>query len=108
MTVPPELAELADAVPGLIEAFRDARVAGEVSGSLDERDIEIARIGALVAIGAPQASFAAHVRRARSAGASAADVWSAVAAVATLVGVPRLLHAVPFVAEALDVQQPQE
>jgi alkylhydroperoxidase/carboxymuconolactone decarboxylase family protein YurZ len=108
MSVPPELTGLADAFPGLIEALRDARVEGEVAGDLSEREIEIARIGALVALGAPRASFASHVRRARSAGASVADVWSALAAVATLVGVPRLLHAVPLVAEALDAHGEQE
>jgi alkylhydroperoxidase/carboxymuconolactone decarboxylase family protein YurZ len=101
MAVPPELEGLAGAVPGLIEALRDARVAGEAGGSLSERDIELVRIGTLVALGAPDASFHAHVPRAISAGASPADIWGAVAAVATLVGVPKLLAASPAISAAL-------
>jgi alkylhydroperoxidase/carboxymuconolactone decarboxylase family protein YurZ len=36
------------------------------------------------------------------AGATRQDVWSAVASVVTLVGVPRLLEAVPMISESLD------
>ena len=100
--VPPELRALGETIPGVVEALRDARVVGETSGSLDEREIELVRIGTLVALGAPETSFRAHVSRARRAGASDRDVWSAVASIATIVGVPRLLETAPRIAEALE------
>lgn len=102
MEVPEELQGLADAVPGLIVALREARIAGEQAGVLDEREIELVRIAALLALGAPPVSFDAHVARALGAGATAQEVWSAVAAVATIVGVPRLLEASPHIAVAIE------
>ena len=101
MAVPEELQGLAEAVPGLIVALREARIAGERAGVLDEREIELVRIGALLAIGAPPGSFDAHVTRALGAGATEQEVWSAVAAVATLVGVPRILETSPHIAAAI-------
>lgn len=101
IALPAELEGL-DTIPGLISALRDARVAGETSCSLDEREIELVRIATLVALGAPAASFRAHVTRALSAGASVGDVWGSVAAIATLVGVPRLIASVPHIAAALE------
>lgn len=101
IAVPAELEGL-DAIPGLISALRDARVTGEAGSSLDERKIELVRIATLVALGAPAASFRAHVTRALSAGASVDEVWGSVAAVATLVGVPRLIASVPHITAALE------
>jgi len=100
MSIPEELSGLAAHDPRVLDALRDARVMLE-DGSLDEREIELVRIGTLIALGAPAGSYRSHVRRARAAGASAADVWSAVTAVATLVGVPRLVGAVPEITAAL-------
>ena len=88
--------------PEAIEVMRDARVELERLSGLDERVIELTRIGALVALGAPAESIEAHVARARAAGVSAEDVWGSVLAVAPLVGVPRLIGAVPAVRAALD------
>jgi len=102
MAIPEELQPLAEAVPGLIPALRDARVAGEVDSALGEREIELVRLGALLAMAAPPASFAAHVSRALGAGASVEDIWAAVAAVATIVGLPRLLEATPHIAAAIE------
>ena len=100
--VPPELEAFAEAIPGIVAALRDSRIVGETSGSLDEREIELIRVGTLVALGAPISSFRAHVSRAVRAGATDQDVWSAVGCVATLVGVPRLLEAAPLISEALE------
>lgn len=88
--------------PAAIAALREVRVALERLSGLDERTIELVRLGALVALAAPPASFAAHVERAKAVGASDEDVWGAVLAVTTLVGVPRLLEAVPAVRDALE------
>lgn len=98
ISVPPALAGLgAEAVA----ALRDARVALERLSGLDERSIELARFGALIALGAPAESIRAHVERARVIGMADEEIWGAVLAVATLVGVPRLIAAVPEIRAAL-------
>ncbi len=88
--------------PEAIAALRDMRVELEGLSGLDERSIELARFGALVALGAPAESLAAHVARGRAIGMSDDEIWGAVLAVAPLVGVPRLIGAVPVVRAALD------
>ena len=98
--VPDALSGLA---PEAIEALRGLRLELERLSGLDVRTIELTRIGALVALGAPAESIEAHVTRARAAGVSAEDVWGSVLAVAPLVGVPRLIGAVPAIRAALDV-----
>src|SRR4051812_19066127 len=87
--------------PSAVAALRDARVALERVSHLDERTIELVRLAALVALGAPEESFKAHVERARTIGVPPEEVWGAVLSVATLVGVPRLIGAVPAIREAL-------
>jgi alkylhydroperoxidase/carboxymuconolactone decarboxylase family protein YurZ len=88
--------------PEAIDALRELRVGLEGLSGLDERSIELARLGALVALGAPAESIGAHVTRALAVGLSAEDVWGSVLAVAPLVGVPRLIGAVPAIRSALD------
>lgn len=87
--------------PAAIAALRDMRVALEELCDLDERTIELTRIGALVALGAPSDSLEAHVGRARTIGVSSTEIWGAVLAVAPLVGVPRLIGAVPAIRKTL-------
>lgn len=89
--------------PEAIDVLRGARLELERLSGLDERVIELTRIGALVALGATAESIEAHVSRARAAGVSADEVWGSVLAVAPLVGVPRLIGAVPAIRAALDV-----
>jgi alkylhydroperoxidase/carboxymuconolactone decarboxylase family protein YurZ len=88
--------------PEAVDALRELRVALEGLSGLDERSIELARLGALVALGAPAESLGAHVTRALAIGVSAEDVWGSVLAVAPLVGVPRLIGAVPAIRAALE------
>ena len=87
--------------PAAIEALRDLRLDLERLSGLDERAIELARLGALIALGAPGESLTSHVTRARAAGVSAEEVWGVVLAVAPLVGVPRLVGSVPAIRAAL-------
>jgi alkylhydroperoxidase/carboxymuconolactone decarboxylase family protein YurZ len=86
-----------------IDALRELRLQLEGLGPLGERETELTRIGALVALGAPAESIGAHVTRALATGLSAEEVWGCLLAVAPLVGVPRLIGAVPAVRAALDV-----
>jgi alkylhydroperoxidase/carboxymuconolactone decarboxylase family protein YurZ len=88
--------------PEAIDALRDMRLRLEGLSGLDERSIELTRLGALVALGAPADSISAHVGRALAGGVSADDVWGSVLAVAPLVGVPRLISAIPAIRAALE------
>ena len=64
--------------------------------------LELIRIGVMIAIDAPQASFDAHVKRARAAGASDEEIVGVPASVATILGVPRLLASLPRIKVALE------
>jgi alkylhydroperoxidase/carboxymuconolactone decarboxylase family protein YurZ len=105
MSSEPSPIEVPDGLRGLdpaaIAALRDARVALERISGLDERTIELVRMGALVALGAPAESLQAHVARALATGTTADEIWDALLAVATIVGVPRLIGAVPPIRSAL-------
>jgi alkylhydroperoxidase/carboxymuconolactone decarboxylase family protein YurZ len=89
--------------PEAIDALREVRLELERLSGLDERAIELTRIGALVALGAPAESLGAHVSRALAAGVRAEEIWGSVLAVAPLVGVPRLIGAVPAIRAALEI-----
>ena len=102
IVVPAEFAALEDAFPGIVVALRDARVAGEVGSSLSEREVELVRLGAMIAIDAPQASFTPHVERALAGSVTSEDIMAVAAALATIVGVPKLLATLPKLAEALE------
>lgn len=101
IAVPEALRGLADHESRAVDALREMREDLERLSGLDERTIELVRLGALVAMGAPQASFGAHVPRAVAAGAGEAEVWGVLMVVAPLVGVPRLLEAVPAIRDSL-------
>lgn len=88
--------------PEAIDALRDMRLELERLSVLDERAVELARLGALVALGAPAESLSAHVARARAGGMPADEIWGVVLAVAPLVGVPRLIGAIPAIRDALE------
>lgn len=87
--------------PAALDALRRARLALETLSGLDERTIELVRLGALAALGAPADSLRSHVERARAVGASDREILGALLSVATIIGVPRLVAAVPAVRDAL-------
>ncbi len=88
--------------PAAIDALRDMRVELERLSGLDERAIELARLGRARRARRP----GRLARRARDASARdrgrAEEVWGGVLAVAPLVGVPRLIGAMPAIRAALD------
>lgn len=99
--VPAGLRGLAGHDPGVIDDLRTMRESLEARASLDERTMELVRLGVMVAIRAPEGSIAAHVARLRRLGTPDEDVWSVLLAVAPLVGVPALIEAGPKVETAL-------
>lgn len=100
--VPSGLGGLAAHDPGAIDDLRTLRESLEARSPLDERTTELIRIGTLIAVGAPVESFTAHIDRLLGCGTDPAEVWGAVMAVAPLVGVPRLIAAIPAITAALD------
>jgi alkylhydroperoxidase/carboxymuconolactone decarboxylase family protein YurZ len=71
-------------------------------GSLDARTASLARVAALVAIGASAVAYEDAVRRAIHDGASPEEVVDTLAAVSTTVGLTRLVAASSPIARALD------
>lgn len=101
IVAPSALQGLIDHDAGAVAALKEMREELERRSGLDERTIELARLGVMVAISAPEESVAAHVRRAREIGVSADDIWGVVMAVAPLVGVPRIVATAPAITAAL-------
>jgi 4-carboxymuconolactone decarboxylase len=69
--------------------------------SLDPKTLALARLAALVAVGAAEPSFGEQADAAVSAGASADEIVDVLIGVSTVVGVPRVVAAAPKVALAL-------
>lgn len=67
----------------------------------DPRTAALARLAAAVALGATPASYQRFVDEARAAGANEDDLVGTVHAVASIVGVPRIVAAAPGLALAL-------
>lgn len=102
MPVPEGLIGLSQHDPDLIPLLRSHRETLEGHCTLDVRSIELVRLGALVAIGGPSDAISSHVRRLRSEGASESDVWSAIIALISVVGVARIVQCGAAVTAALD------
>lgn len=69
--------------------------------SLTPRTLALARLAALVAIGASEPSFGEHADAAVGAGASPDEIVDILVGVRPIVGVPRVVAAAPKVALAL-------
>lgn len=86
-------------------AFIASEIAAEPVGGdidrLDEKTTDLVRLGALVAVDAPQAAYSATVARALSAGATDDDLIDTLLAVAPSVGLTRVVAAAPKLAVAL-------
>ena len=95
------LEQLAENSPEVIEAVVGRHVDNIKQSGLDPRTHALVRIGALVAVGAPSASFGWQVAMAREAGASDDEIAGVLIAVAPAVGLPRAVGAAPLLTKAL-------
>lgn len=68
---------------------------------LDPKTLALARVAALVAMGASEPSFGSQVDAAISAGATASEIVDTLVGVIAVVGVPRTVAAAPKIAMAL-------
>ncbi|MFF1876926.1 carboxymuconolactone decarboxylase family protein [Leifsonia sp. NPDC058230] len=79
----------------------EAVASGLESTSLNPKTLALARLAALVAIGAAEPSFGENADAAVSAGASPDEIVDVLVGVSPIVGVPRVVAAAPKVALAL-------
>ena len=68
-------------------------LAGVEASTLDEKELMLVRIAALVAVDAPPASYLVNLGAASELGIDLDDVRGIFAAVAPIVGTPRVIHA---------------
>jgi 4-carboxymuconolactone decarboxylase len=71
--------------------------------SLDPQSLMLVRIAALAAVDAPAASYLLNLGAAADAGVDADQVRGVLAAVAPIVGSPRVVSAIGAIGDALDV-----
>lgn len=72
--------------------------------SLDARDVMLARIAALAAVGAPPISYVVNIGAAVEAGVEVEDIQGVLAAVAPIVGTARIAAAASALVEAIAVE----
>jgi alkylhydroperoxidase/carboxymuconolactone decarboxylase family protein YurZ len=92
---------MAENNPELIESLIGSQIQNIQNSGLDAKTHALVRIGALVAVGAPPASFAWQVSMAREAGATADEIAGVLVAVTPAVGLPRAVAAAPQIAHVL-------
>jgi alkylhydroperoxidase/carboxymuconolactone decarboxylase family protein YurZ len=71
------------------------------ASTLDEKELMLARIAALVAVDAPPASYLLNLEAASEVGIDLDDVRGVFAAIAPIVGTPRIVHAAGNIYRAL-------
>jgi alkylhydroperoxidase/carboxymuconolactone decarboxylase family protein YurZ len=71
------------------------------ASALDEKELMLVRIAALVAVDAPPASYLLNLEAATELGIELEDVRGVLAAVAPIVGTPRVVHAAGNIFRAL-------
>ena len=77
----------------ILDLLERMTVASLEASSLDERTLMLVRIGALVAVDAPPASYLLNLGAAGQAGVDEEEVRGVLAAVAPIVGTPRVAAA---------------
>jgi 4-carboxymuconolactone decarboxylase len=73
------------------------------ASSLDAETLMVARIAALVAVDAPPVSYLLNLRAASEVGLDAEQVRGVLAAIAPIVGTPRVASATGKIVDALDI-----
>ena len=85
----------------ILDLLERMTVASLEASSLDERTLMLVRIGALVAVDAPPASYLLNLGAAGQAGVDEEQVRGVLAAVAPIVGTARVAAAAGSIAQAL-------
>jgi 4-carboxymuconolactone decarboxylase len=85
---------------GLIASLGDEDASKRQGVRLDPRTEALIRLGALIALDAPPASFRCAVEEAERVGVRQEDLLATLMAVAGIVGTPRIVSAAPRIALA--------
>lgn len=85
----------------LWDALLEMNAASIARVGLPNRELMIARLAALAAVNAPEASYVRNLEAATDAGLSFEDVRDVLVAVAPIVGSPRVLAAADTITDAL-------
>jgi alkylhydroperoxidase/carboxymuconolactone decarboxylase family protein YurZ len=85
----------------VLDLIADMTASSLEASSLSPRDLLIARLAALVAVDAPPFSYDLNIKAAVEVGISADDVRGVLAAVAPIVGTPKIVAATGNIARAL-------
>lgn len=101
---------LAGAAAGRLEAlesdgFRPGE--GPEAPRLDRRSLALVKIGALIALDAPPASYGIQIGNALESGMSAEDAVAVLRAIAPLVGAAKTVAAAPEIMLALGLELPE-
>jgi 4-carboxymuconolactone decarboxylase len=91
----------------LLDSAMGLREAESKATGLDARTFALAKIAALIALGAPPASYAWQVANAVDEGATPKDILGVLRAVAPQVGGARVVAAAPEIMIALGLELPE-
>lgn len=87
----------------VLDLLADMTAASVDASSLDEQSLMLVRLAALVASGAPSASYALNLAAAGDVGLDAVDVQGVLAAIAPIVGTSRVVAATGRIVLAIGV-----
>jgi alkylhydroperoxidase/carboxymuconolactone decarboxylase family protein YurZ len=85
----------------VLDCLADMTAISIAEGSLGAREHMLARLAALVAVGAPDASYLMNAAAASEVGVTLEDVQGVLVAVAPIVGTPRVLAGAAGITRAL-------
>ena len=85
----------------VLDCLTDMTAVSIAEGSLEAREHMLARLAALVAVGAPDASYLMNAAAASEVGVTLEDVQGVLVAIAPIVGTPRVLAGAGGITRAL-------
>jgi alkylhydroperoxidase/carboxymuconolactone decarboxylase family protein YurZ len=91
---------MADNTP-VLDCLTDMTAVSLAGGGLEAREHMLARLAALVAVGAPDASYLMNAAAAAEVGVTLEDVQGVLVAIAPIIGTPRVLAGAAGITRAL-------
>ena len=85
----------------VLDTIADITAASLEHNSLASRELMLVRVAALIAVGAPPASYLANAAAAADSGVTADDIQAVMIGVAPVVGTPRVVAAAGNILRAL-------
>lgn len=102
------LGAVADSSTPVFDAIFQVHLDTLMASTLDERSYHLVRLAALIASGAPPASYLVHVPMAVDAGVTLEDAQGICIAIAPIVGTPKITEAAGNVLRALGLAEALE